>query len=155
MILLRDESETEALGRRLARALGGHGAVYISGHLGAGKTCLCRALLRELGHKGAVKSPTFTLVEPYELGNGLRVFHLDLYRISDPHELDYLGMEDCFGDDCISLVEWPERAAGRLPAQDLALRIAGRGQARQVVLTGCSAHGERVCLELLGQYGKA
>lgn len=154
MLRLGSEGETAALGRRLARALGGHGAVHLSGPLGAGKTTLCRAVLRELGHQGAVKSPTFTLVEPYDLG-GLRVYHLDLYRLAAPDELDYLGIEGYFGDDCISLVEWPEKAAGRLPGQDLALQLAGRGGARQCSFTGCSPHGEKICLELQKHYGMA
>lgn len=127
---IRSEAAMEALGAALARAAGVEDLrLYLSGNLAAGKTTLARGFLRARGHAGAVKSPTFTLVESYEL-NGRRIHHFDLYRISDPEELDYIGLDEYFdpGADC--LVEWPERGAGVLPAPDLevALDIAAEGR---------------------------
>jgi tRNA threonylcarbamoyl adenosine modification protein YjeE len=113
---LADAAATGRLGAALARALGEGGAVlYLSGELGAGKTTLARALLQALGYAGHVRSPTYTLVEPYEL-QGRRVFHLDLYRLAAAEELEYLGLRDLDPAQDLILVEWPEltrRPAGR------------------------------------------
>ncbi|MGI9322582.1 MAG: tRNA (adenosine(37)-N6)-threonylcarbamoyltransferase complex ATPase subunit type 1 TsaE [Pseudomonadales bacterium] len=160
MIHLEDEQATATFGQRLVRALGGRGAVHISGELGAGKTTLCRAMIKELGHQGAVKSPTFTIVEPYEL-SGRRIFHIDLYRLTDANELNYLAIDEYYGDDCLCLVEWPERAAGQLPDHDVDVRLEGTAlsgsgvktaTARSVSLKGSSQLGEKVCLELAQDY---
>jgi tRNA threonylcarbamoyladenosine biosynthesis protein TsaE len=119
---IANEQEMQALGARLA----GHTApgilVYVSGVLGAGKTTFVRGFLRALGHLGPVKSPTFTMVESYDLP-GRQVHHFDLYRLSDPEELYFLGFEDYLdaGADCF--VEWPQRARDYLPAPDLDIDI--------------------------------
>lgn len=124
---LADEAATRALGEQLARALpaglDGPFFVALEGPLGAGKTCLARAFLRALGHSGPVRSPTYTLLEPYEFGDRT-VSHLDLYRLSDPGELEFLGIEDLFSAGHVLLVEWPERGVGFLPAADLAIQLA-------------------------------
>lgn len=131
---LPDEAATLALGASLARRLTGGGAcVYLEGDLGAGKTTLVRGLLRGLGHEGAVKSPTYTIVEPYELG-GVHIYHFDLYRLGDPEELELIGVRDYFSSDSLCLLEWPERGAGVVPSPDLTITLAVNGRGRKATL---------------------
>ena len=133
-----------ALGARLGEVTAGHGLVFLHGDLGAGKTTLSRGLLRGLGHVGAVKSPTFTLVEPYEIGQ-LRIFHFDLYRLADPEELEFLGIRDYFDDDALCLIEWPERGSGVLPKPDLDITIAAYAGGRSLCLKPGSDRGTSWC----------
>ena len=126
-----EATDMEALGARLAAKLGKVRLVYVHGPLGAGKTTLVRGLLRALGHVGAVKSPTFTLVEPYELG-GLPIYHFDLYRLNDPEELEFLGMRDYLHGKGVCVVEWAERAQGVLPAPDIDVMIQATEKGRMV-----------------------
>ncbi|MBI2383882.1 MAG: tRNA (adenosine(37)-N6)-threonylcarbamoyltransferase complex ATPase subunit type 1 TsaE [Gammaproteobacteria bacterium] len=122
---LPDAAATQALGAALAREFGDRAGlvVHLHGDLGAGKTTLVRGLLRELGVGGTVRSPSYTLVEPYE-ARGRTVLHVDLYRLSDPAELDNLGLQDFAPDRSWWLVEWPERGGGRLPPPDLRLELS-------------------------------
>ena len=145
---LDSEAATINLGRLLAPALDAAGVIFLSGGLGAGKTTLCRGLLRGLGYDGAVKSPTFTLVEPYELERG-SVYHFDLYRLAHPDELDYLGAEDYFAAEALCLIEWPERGAGFLPTPDLELTLTVTSEAsRQLQLRTQTVKGERAMARL-------
>ena len=134
MLDLPDAASTEALGRALAAALppsfGGR-MVLLEGELGSGKTTLARALLRALGHGGAVPSPTYTLVEPYELPRG-KIYHIDLYRVSDESELPFLGWDE-FADG-LSLVEWPERAPTLCGTADLRIRLSYAGAGRRATI---------------------
>ena len=139
-----DEPAMLALGARIAEVTGGKGTIYLHGDLGAGKTTLSRGLIQGFGHEGKVKSPTFTLVEPYEIG-GVRVFHFDLYRLVDPEELEFLGIRDYFEGDALCLVEWPERGAGILPKADLDITITPRDAGRALCLTPRSERGEAWC----------
>lgn len=116
------EKEQETIGASLSDAVTGECVIYLQGDLGAGKTTLVRGFLRGLGYRGAVKSPTYTLMEPYSSG-GRQVYHLDLYRLSHPEELEYLGIRDLLGQAAVLLVEWPERGAGALPPADLVVNI--------------------------------
>ena len=134
------EAEMEALGASLAARLGGTRLVYLHGPLGAGKTTLVRGMLRALGHAGAVKSPTFTLVEPYALPD-LRVYHFDLYRLNDPEELELMGVRDYFPQG-VCVVEWAERAHGFLPDPDVDVMIQPNAMQRTVRMTARTSIGE-------------
>jgi len=138
---LADESATVAFGEALGHAIGAGGAViHLKGDLGAGKTTLSRGILRAFGHTGAVKSPTYTLVEPYELP-AVTVYHFDLYRVVDSEELELMGIRDYFRDTALCLIEWPERGAPLLPPPDLVVELSVAGHGRQVTLVGHSSRG--------------
>ena len=136
-LALRSAEDTTALGAAIAAAIGDRpgGVIYLHGPLGAGKTTVARGLLRALGVRGAIRSPTYTLLEPYELPGRLLV-HLDLYRLADERELEPLGLRDYPPERCWWLVEWPERAAARLPAADLSVVLSHEGDGRHAVLSG-------------------
>ena len=137
---LPDEAATINLGRQLAAALRQGGSVHLHGDLGAGKTTLVRALLHQLGHDGPVRSPTYALVETYDI-HGLAVYHLDLYRTADPDELEFIGLRDWLRPGNLILIEWPERAAGYLPAPGLRIDLAHADDGRRVRLSGPLAAG--------------
>lgn len=146
-VLIRDAESQGAFGERLASYLPARFAVFLEGDLGTGKTTLARGILRGLGHRGAVRSPTYTLIEPYEIASR-RLYHLDLYRLSDPEELDYLGLRDIAAEDAVLLVEWPERGTGALPAPDLRIRLEYLPEGRRLTLTGESESGHALAQAL-------
>ena len=137
-----DEAAMQDLGLRLALAAGGPGVIYFQGDLGAGKTTLVRSLLRGLGYQGKVKSPTYTLIEPYPLGE-LTVYHLDLYRLASGEELEWIGIRDLMTGTELLLVEWPEQGQGALPPADLVINIDYRDTGRQLDLRATSERGRR------------
>ncbi len=145
---LADAQATEAFGARLAECCRGGLLVFLHGDLGAGKTTLVRGFLRAAGCSGPVKSPTYTLVEPYSSQRG-SFYHLDLYRLSDPEELEWIGVRDLFDARQVCLIEWPEQGAGFLPAADLHVYLRPANSGRRVQLVAASARGERVlrCLD--------
>ncbi|HET7222689.1 MAG TPA: tRNA (adenosine(37)-N6)-threonylcarbamoyltransferase complex ATPase subunit type 1 TsaE [Rhodanobacteraceae bacterium] len=139
---LPNEAATMALARRLAPALRDGGVVFLRGELGAGKTTFARALLRALGVGERVKSPTYSLLERYAL-NGRDALHLDLYRIADAGELEWLGLDELYAPEATVLVEWPERGLGALPAPDLEVALEHEGEGRRGYLTPVSERGRR------------
>ena len=138
---LPDPAATEALAAALAASQPPRAVVYLEGDLGAGKSSLARAWLRALGARGAIKSPTYTLVERYPLPGG-EAAHLDLYRLAGAAELDFLGLDELAADAALWLVEWPERGQGGLPPPDLRLRLAVEGTGRRARLEAASPAGE-------------
>jgi tRNA threonylcarbamoyladenosine biosynthesis protein TsaE len=150
---LPDESATARLGVDLGRALRRGTVVFLHGDLGAGKTALTRALIQSAGHAGPVKSPTYTLSEPYRVqlgGEPVQVVHFDLYRMSSPEEFLDAGFREDFNPDTVCIVEWPEKAGGVLPPPDLDVFLSVNGDGRDVELQALSDKGQ-LCLERLIQ----
>ncbi|MGH8208563.1 MAG: tRNA (adenosine(37)-N6)-threonylcarbamoyltransferase complex ATPase subunit type 1 TsaE [Steroidobacteraceae bacterium] len=150
--------ETEAFGAQLASARAEQdntfGVVYLNGELGAGKTTLTRGLLRALGVAGAVRSPTYTLVEIYETG-ALTTLHLDLYRLSDPAELDSRGLREWAREGHLWLIEWPERGIGRLPRADLIVKLAAGDHGHDIEVSATTALGASWLRRLAGSSAAA
>jgi tRNA threonylcarbamoyladenosine biosynthesis protein TsaE len=150
-VYLPDSAATEAMGACLAGMLHGGMLVTLSGDLGAGKTTLARGCLRALGWAGPVKSPSYSLVEDYRFSS-LYFYHFDFYRFADPREWETSGLADCFRDDAVCMVEWPERVAGLLPLPDLALTLEHPADpsapGRQLTLAAHTESGER-CLKAM------
>ncbi|MDO9142642.1 MAG: tRNA (adenosine(37)-N6)-threonylcarbamoyltransferase complex ATPase subunit type 1 TsaE [Methylobacter sp.] len=130
---LKDTEATEQFGAKLWAELPPKCLVFLQGDLGAGKTTLVRGFLRAAGYTGAVKSPTYTLVEEYSL-NGRKLFHFDLYRVADPEELEWIGIRDYFDQDCVCFIEWPDKGYGFLPEPDRVISLVAEGAARSVEL---------------------
>ncbi|MCK4842240.1 MAG: tRNA (adenosine(37)-N6)-threonylcarbamoyltransferase complex ATPase subunit type 1 TsaE [Methylococcales bacterium] len=137
-IKLLNEQETALLGAELWRILPKKCLVFLKGDLGAGKTCLTRGVLRASGHKGVVKSPTYTLVEEYDTAKG-KFFHFDLYRLKDPEELEWMGMSDYLGQQSLCFIEWPEKGHGFLPSADIDITISVAGTGREVEISVLSS----------------
>lgn len=165
--LLRNEAATLGFGKALARAMfveelpaGGvpapgagtphvGGVIYLLGDLGAGKTTLTRGIMRGFGYQGAVKSPTYTLVEPYEF-TLCNIYHFDLYRLSTAEEVSYLGTEDYFSSRNLCLIEWAERGKGVIPEPDLTLELVTSGTGRELRCYPGSGKGEQITQRLFG-----
>lgn len=141
------EADMEAFGVQLSAALLQGGVVHLEGNLGMGKTTLVRGMLRGMGYQGPVKSPTYTIVEPYELAN-LEVYHFDLYRVADPEELEFMGIRDYFTEQSLCLIEWAEMGQGILPAADLVVHLSLIRQGRHVVIESLTEKGDLAMKQL-------
>ena len=139
-----DDAQTKS-GEPGCRSMGA--VIYLLGDLGAGKTTLTRGFLRGFGFHGAVKSPTYTLVEPYEFSL-CKIYHFDLYRLTDPAEVQYLGIDDYFQQQNICLLEWAERGRDLIPAPDLSISLRGTGTGREISCQTHTAKGERIAARL-------
>ncbi len=152
---LKDEAATVQCGTALADVVKNEVKqginVYLNGALGAGKTTFTRGFVRGMGHSGNVKSPTYTLVEPYELGDW-QVYHFDLYRLADPEELEFMGIRDYFSQQSCCLIEWPEKGVGLLANPDLTINIAYDNEQRVIAFEPNSTLGEQVLLALVERY---
>ncbi|MBT4928444.1 MAG: tRNA (adenosine(37)-N6)-threonylcarbamoyltransferase complex ATPase subunit type 1 TsaE [Cellvibrionales bacterium] len=149
-ILLEDEQKMQVFGKKIAQVIGQINApllILLNGDLGAGKTTLSRGILNGLGHRGSVKSPTYTLVEPYDLEIG-KVFHFDLYRLVDPEELYDIGFNDYLTESQLCMIEWPDKGGSLLPNADISLQINSNGTGRQVILTAQTSLGSQCVNEL-------
>ena len=140
----QSQAELETIAARLAQHASAGLVIYLRGTLGAGKTSFARGFLRGLGYHGVVKSPTYTLVEPYSFDNGIQCYHFDLYRLAEAEELEFTGARDYFNSASICLVEWPEKASAYLAAADIDCLLEYHPQGRKLTLTACSAKGEQL-----------
>ena len=141
---LPDEAATVAAGSAIGRALTSGAVVFLVGELGAGKTTFTRGVLRALGHAGSVKSPTNTLCEPYDLAELGQFCHLDLYRLSDPEELEFLGIRDYIASGAMLFIEWPSKGEGWLPTPDLQVALVDSNNGRELTITVLTDNGEAV-----------
>jgi tRNA threonylcarbamoyladenosine biosynthesis protein TsaE len=146
-LFLPDEASLIAFGTRLAKAVLVPAVIFMYGPLGAGKTTLARGFLRGLGHEDRVKSPTYTLVEPYELDD-ITVFHFDFYRLQGPYELEWMGIQDYFKNNAICLIEWPDKGEGLLSKPDLSFYINMHPMGREVKWAAASARGNTMLQRL-------
>ncbi|WP_417598155.1 tRNA (adenosine(37)-N6)-threonylcarbamoyltransferase complex ATPase subunit type 1 TsaE [Oceanospirillum sp.] len=146
-ILLPNEQAQVMFGEKLGRACAGSGVLFLQGTLGMGKTTMTRGILAAYGHQGAVKSPTYTLVEPYETEMA-QVYHFDLYRLADPEELEYMGIRDYFDEQALCVIEWPDKGEGILPVPDIELTLTKEGDGRAAALKAYTAKGAEILAQL-------
>lgn len=145
---LSTEEDTQQIGAKVAQALHGGAVIFLQGQLGAGKTTFVRGFLRGLGYTGKVKSPSYALVEPYELADR-SIYHFDFYRLADANELEHIGLEEYFFAAAICLIEWPEKAFPLLPEPDLICEFEMEASGRSLQLIGVTQNGVKI-LERLG-----
>lgn len=144
---LSDDIATVTMGNRIAAIIEQGAVIYLHGDLGAGKTTFTRGIVQGFGHTGKVKSPTYTLVEPYELERA-NVYHFDLYRLGDPEELEYMGIRDYFSAQAICVVEWPEKGGEFIPVPDLNITLSYVCDERNIVINSASERGSVIIEKL-------
>lgn len=145
--IVENEKAMSDLAAQLAHAIEGGAFIFLHGQLGAGKTTFTRGFLRALGYQDKVKSPTYTLVEPYEI-SGKNIFHFDLYRLNDPGELELIGVQEYFSPDSICIVEWPDKGEGQLPSPDIECFLDFAGEGRAIVINAKTSRGEKILEKL-------
>jgi len=149
-----NEAAMLEFGKMLFIAMQKEGVVFLRGDLGLGKTTLSRGVVLASGHKGVVKSPTYTLVEPYECAESI-IYHFDLYRLSDPEELEYLGIRDYFSKGMLSLIEWPDKGYGALPSADVEIELSLKGEGRLLNFSAVTPKGEEAVASLIKMVDKS
>jgi len=148
-LFLESEKAQEDFAAKMAKKSNLDLVIFLHGDLGAGKTTFARGFLRGCGYQGLVKSPTYTLVEPYSLSDEKMAYHFDLYRLSDGEELEFAGVRDYFDGQSVSLIEWPEKAEGYLPEPDIVCQLEYQEQGRKIDIYAKTARGNELVLGLL------
>jgi tRNA threonylcarbamoyladenosine biosynthesis protein TsaE len=149
---LADETQLVTLAERVARQLDGSFVFLLQGDLGTGKTAFARAFIHASGYDGVVKSPTYTLLEPYPVSHQRMCYHFDLYRLADPEELEFTGARDYFNDIDVCLVEWPEKAEGYLPPADWICRFDYQNSGRNLIISALSDKGNKLMLQVFSDF---
>ena len=151
-IFLKGESQQTALAATVAKHLKTSFVLLLKGDLGVGKTTFARGFIQASGFDGVVKSPTYTLIEPYPIRHRRMCYHFDLYRLSDPEELEFTGARDYFNEKDVCLVEWPEKAAGFLPLADWVCEFSYHSEGRHLVVSACTGKGEELMLAVFSDF---
>jgi tRNA threonylcarbamoyladenosine biosynthesis protein TsaE len=146
--VIPNESQMLEFGSSLALACPSAAVIFLQGNLGAGKTTLSRGFLRGFGYAGKVKSPTYTIVEPYDI-EGQKVYHFDFYRLNDPEELEFIGIQDYFAEGAICLIEWPDNGSPLLPPADLSCYIDTHEEGREIRIEAHTAQGNAILKRLV------
>ena len=141
--ILHNEKETEALGAKLALIVPEKALIFLEGNLGMGKTTFVRGFIKSLGYTGAVKSPTYNIVEEYKIENNL-IFHFDLYRLNDPEELEWIGIDDYLHENAISFIEWPEQGVGYLGIPSIIISFESYSIGRKIDIQGIPEEHEKL-----------
>jgi len=149
---LADETQQIALAKRVAQYLQSSFVMLLKGNLGVGKTTFARGFVQASGFDGVVKSPTYTLVEPYPIRSNRMCYHFDLYRLSDPEELEFTGARDYFNENDVCLVEWPEKAEGFLPKADWICEFSHQEMGRNLVILAATDKGKKLMLQVFSDF---
>lgn len=145
--ILKDEHALILLAKKFSKCLQPGLVIYLQGNLGAGKTVFARGILHGLGYQGLVKSPTYSLVEPYVINQDFTSYHFDLYRLSDPEELEFTGSRDYFNAHSLCMIEWPEKARGHIPLADISCLLEYHDQGRKITLSACTDVAKHLMLQ--------
>lgn len=151
-LFLADESQQIALAKTVAQHLKSSFVMLLKGDLGVGKTTFARGFVQASGFDGVVKSPTYTIVEPYPIDANRMCYHFDLYRLTDPEELEFTGARDYFNDNDVCLVEWPENAEGFLPPADWICEFSHYNEGRNLIISAMTEKGESLMLRALSDF---
>ena len=151
-IFLADESQQIALAATVAKNLKTAFVMLLKGNLGVGKTTFARGFIQASGFDGVVKSPTYTLVEPYPISHNRLCYHFDLYRLAEPEELEFIGARDYFNDNDVCLVEWPEKAEGFLPPADWICTFSHHNEGRNLIISALSDKGKKLMLQAFSRF---
>jgi len=149
---LADETQQIALAQKVAKHLKSSFVLLLKGDLGVGKTTFARGFVHASGFDGIVKSPTYTLVEPYPIDNDRTCYHFDLYRLANPEELEFIGARDYFNEKDVCLIEWPEKADGYLPAADWICEFSHLESGRKLIISATTDKGKKLMLQVFSDY---